>query len=173
MRRMSTAACPRRKILSASPFISRCSRSLSRGRSSGMRTSSRSLRSGSTRSRVQQPACAGFIFGLSKKVLLANVLGALVEAFKASEGKSVLYFWLYAAAYTFAGLLRFFGLQRYGDRSQADLRLSLCRKFRPPLRGAEHNRVLAQVAHFARHMVSGIICISRWGQPRQPAALAA
>ena len=53
-----------------------------------------------------------FIFGLSKKVLLANVLGALVEAFKASEEKSVLYFWLYAAAYT---LQVYFDFSGYSD----------------------------------------------------------
>ena len=53
-----------------------------------------------------------FVFGLSKKVLLANVLGALVEAFKASEEKSVLYFWLYAAAYT---LQVYFDFSGYSD----------------------------------------------------------
>ena len=38
--------------------------------------------------------------GLSKKVLLANSFGLLVTHFRASEDKSILFFWLYAAAYT-------------------------------------------------------------------------
>lgn len=42
-----------------------------------------------------------FIAGLSKKVLIANVLAELTESFKASESKSVLFVWIYAAAYAF------------------------------------------------------------------------
>lgn len=41
-----------------------------------------------------------FMIGLSKKMLVANILGELVSDFKASDDKSVLYFWLYAVAYT-------------------------------------------------------------------------
>ena len=41
-----------------------------------------------------------FIIGLSKKVLLANELGALCEIFRASGEKSVLYYWMYAVAFT-------------------------------------------------------------------------
>lgn len=39
-----------------------------------------------------------FIIGLSKKVLLANELGALCEIFRKSDEKSVLFYWVYAAA---------------------------------------------------------------------------
>lgn len=42
-----------------------------------------------------------FIIGLSKKVLIANTLAELTEAFKASEDKSVLFVWIYAFAYAF------------------------------------------------------------------------
>lgn len=42
-----------------------------------------------------------FIIGLSKKVLLANVLGELVVVFKDSADKSVLFYWVYAFAYLF------------------------------------------------------------------------
>ena len=42
-----------------------------------------------------------FVVGLSKKVLLANVLGEVVATFKASDDKSVLFYWLYAVAYLF------------------------------------------------------------------------
>jgi len=41
-----------------------------------------------------------FVIGLSKKILIANLLGELTATFKASDDKSVLFFWLYAVAYT-------------------------------------------------------------------------
>ena len=53
-----------------------------------------------------------FIIGLSKKVLLANVLGELVAVFKASGEKSLLYFWLYALAYL---LHVYFDFSGYSD----------------------------------------------------------
>ena len=39
-----------------------------------------------------------FVLGLGKKVLLANVFYELITTFKASEDRSVLFYWLYAAA---------------------------------------------------------------------------
>jgi len=53
-----------------------------------------------------------FIFGLSKKILIANLLGELVEIFKASTEKSVAFFWLYAVAYT---LHIYFDFSGYSD----------------------------------------------------------
>ncbi|MBP3604579.1 MAG: MBOAT family protein [Lachnospiraceae bacterium] len=53
-----------------------------------------------------------FIIGLSKKVLLANELGALCEIFRASGDKSVLYYWMYAAAFT---LHIYFDFSGYSD----------------------------------------------------------
>lgn len=53
-----------------------------------------------------------FIIGLSKKILIANVLGELVAVFKASNEKSVLYFWLYAIAYM---LHIYFDFSGYSD----------------------------------------------------------
>ena len=41
-----------------------------------------------------------FVLGLSKKVLIANSLGELCEIFKASGDKSVVFYWLYAIAFT-------------------------------------------------------------------------
>lgn len=41
-----------------------------------------------------------FLFGLGKKVLLANLLGDFVAQFHATGGPSVLYAWLYALAFT-------------------------------------------------------------------------
>lgn len=53
-----------------------------------------------------------FIIGMSKKILIANILGELVSVFKASDEKSVLYFWLYAVAYM---LHIYFDFSGYSD----------------------------------------------------------
>lgn len=53
-----------------------------------------------------------FTVGLSKKVLLANRFGELCEAFKASDENTVLYVWLYAAAYS---LHVYFDFSGYSD----------------------------------------------------------
>lgn len=53
-----------------------------------------------------------FVIGLSKKVLIANVLGELVETFKGSDEKSVLFVWVYAIAYT---LHIYFDFSGYSD----------------------------------------------------------
>lgn len=53
-----------------------------------------------------------FIIGLSKKILIANTLGELVSVFKASDEKSVLFFWVYAIAYT---LHVYFDFSGYSD----------------------------------------------------------
>ena len=41
-----------------------------------------------------------FIIGLGKKVLMANLLGELVDIFKNGDDKSLLFVWLYLVAYT-------------------------------------------------------------------------
>ena len=53
-----------------------------------------------------------FIFGLSKKVLLANVLGELCDIFRASNDKSQMFYWLYAVAFT---LHIYFDFSGYSD----------------------------------------------------------
>lgn len=53
-----------------------------------------------------------FIFGLSKKVLIANTLGELCETFKISNDKSVLFFWLYAICFA---LHIYFDFSGYSD----------------------------------------------------------
>ena len=53
-----------------------------------------------------------FIIGLSKKILIANVLGELVDIFKNSSEKSVLFCWIYAIAYT---LHIYFDFSGYSD----------------------------------------------------------
>lgn len=53
-----------------------------------------------------------FILGLGKKVLIANALGELCGVFKGSEEKSVLFFWLYAAA---CALQIYFDFSGYSD----------------------------------------------------------
>lgn len=53
-----------------------------------------------------------FLLGLSKKVLLANLLGEFCDAFRLSEEKTVLFYWLYALAYT---LHIYFDFSGYSD----------------------------------------------------------
>ncbi|MDE6638995.1 MAG: MBOAT family protein [Acetatifactor sp.] len=53
-----------------------------------------------------------FILGLGKKVLIANALGELCSIFRESEDKSVLFFWLYAAA---CALQIYFDFSGYSD----------------------------------------------------------
>ena len=53
-----------------------------------------------------------FVTGLSKKILIANVLGELIGHFQASEEKSVLFFWMYAVAFM---LQIYFDFSGYSD----------------------------------------------------------
>lgn len=53
-----------------------------------------------------------FIIGLSKKILLANVLGELCDTFQGSRDKSVLFYWLFALSYT---LQIYFDFSGYSD----------------------------------------------------------
>lgn len=53
-----------------------------------------------------------FIFGLSKKVLIANVLGELCEIFRQSDEKSILFYWMYAVAFS---LQIYFDFSGYSD----------------------------------------------------------
>ncbi len=54
----------------------------------------------------------GFLVGLGKKILLANSFGQLVELFRDSTEKSVLFYWLYAVAFT---LHIYFDFSGYSD----------------------------------------------------------
>ncbi len=54
----------------------------------------------------------GFLVGLGKKILLANPFGELTEIFRASTGQSVLFYWLYAAAFM---LHIYFDFSGYSD----------------------------------------------------------
>lgn len=53
-----------------------------------------------------------FVIGLSKKILLANVLGRLCDIFLTSDDKSVLYYWLFGIAYS---LQIYFDFSGYSD----------------------------------------------------------
>ena len=53
-----------------------------------------------------------FIFGLGKKVLVANLLGELCDIFRASDDKSVLFYWMYAIAFC---LHVYFDFSGYSD----------------------------------------------------------
>lgn len=53
-----------------------------------------------------------FLIGLGKKILLANSLAQLCDIFRASNEKSVLFYWLYAAAFM---LFIYFDFSGYSD----------------------------------------------------------
>ncbi len=53
-----------------------------------------------------------FAFGMGKKVLIANVMGELVTMFEKSGEKSVLFYWMYAVAYS---LQIYFDFSGYSD----------------------------------------------------------
>ncbi len=53
-----------------------------------------------------------FLVGLSKKILLANSFGELTEVFRASEEKSVVFYWMYAIAFM---LHIYFDFSGYSD----------------------------------------------------------
>ncbi len=53
-----------------------------------------------------------FVFGLGKKVLIANILGSLVTAYRVSAEPSVVFSWVYAVAYS---LQIYFDFSAYSD----------------------------------------------------------
>ena len=53
-----------------------------------------------------------FVLGLSKKVLIANVMGELCEIFRQSDEKSALFYWMYAIAFS---LQIYFDFSGYSD----------------------------------------------------------
>ncbi|MDO4749736.1 MAG: MBOAT family O-acyltransferase [Eubacteriales bacterium] len=62
-----------------------------------------------------------FVFGLGKKILIANTMGELCSVFRGSGEQSILFFWIYALAFT---------LQIYFDFSgYSDMAIGLGRMF--------------------------------------------
>ncbi len=53
-----------------------------------------------------------FIFGLAKKIILANTLGELCEAFHGANDKSILFYWLFVTSYM---LQIYFDFSGYSD----------------------------------------------------------
>ncbi len=53
-----------------------------------------------------------FVIGLGKKILIADVLAALCDTFRASDDKSVLFYWIYAIAFS---LNIYFDFSGYSD----------------------------------------------------------
>ncbi len=53
-----------------------------------------------------------FVYGLAKKVLIANALGALCSDFRTADAKSVVFYWVYAIAFT---LQIYFDFSAYSD----------------------------------------------------------
>ena len=72
----------------------------------------RELKSRSTSMEDFRLGLRRFLMGLGKKILIANQLGAFVELFRASSEKSVLFYWLYAIAFS---LHIYFDFSGYSD----------------------------------------------------------
>ena len=62
-----------------------------------------------------------FLIGLSKKILIANQLGALTEVFRTCGEKSVVFYWMYAIAFT---LHIYFDFSGYSDMAIGLVRFS-------------------------------------------------
>ena len=102
-----------------------------------------------------------FLIGLGKKILIANQLGELCSVFRASDEKSVLFYWLYAVA---------FALHIYFDFSgYSDMAIGLGKVFGfhflenltiPIFPPASQSSGDAGTYRWAPG--SGIMCISRW-----------
>ena len=92
----------------------------------------------------------GFLVGLGKKVLIANPLGELTEIFRASDEKSVVFYWLYAVAFM---LHIYFDFSGYSDMAVG---LGRIFGFRFP-RNFDYPYVSSSVTEFWRrwHMTLG------------------
>ncbi len=73
-----------------------------------------------------------FIFGLSKKIILANTLGELCEAFHAANDKSVMFYWLFAMAYMLQVYFDFSGYSDMAIGLGKILGFDFCENFRYP-----------------------------------------
>ena len=91
-----------------------------------------------------------FLVGLGKKVLIANPLGELTSLFRDSGEKSVLFFWLYAVAFT---LHIYFDFSGYSDMAVG---LGGCFGFRFP-RNFNYPYISRSITEFWRrwHMTLG------------------
>ena len=91
-----------------------------------------------------------FLVGLGKKVLLANPFGQLTETFRLSQDPSVLFFWMYAIAFT---LHIYFDFSGYSDMA---IGLGRIFGFRFP-RNFNYPYISTSVAEFWRrwHMTLG------------------
>ncbi len=73
-----------------------------------------------------------FLFGLSKKILLANILGELCNAFHATADTSVLFHWLFAVAYMLQVYFDFSGYSDMAIGLGKILGFDFCENFRYP-----------------------------------------
>ena len=103
-----------------------------------------------------------FILGLSKKVLLANVLYELISAYKSAANVSVLFVWLYAAAYV---LHLYFDFSGYSDMAIGLGRIFGFHFIENFNYLRQRHGVLAAVAHEPGQLVPGL-CVHPAG--RQP-----
>ena len=118
-----------------------------------------------------------FTFGLAKKVLLADAVGALwtdiigvadspSTTFVGLANASTPLVWLGIIAYSSAAVLRFFRLLPDGHRHGQDAGLRLPRKLQLPLYLRLHHRVLAALAHDPVRLVPGVCVYPAGRQPQ-------
>ena len=105
------------------------------------------------------------MIGLSKKVLLANVLYGLITAFQESKDLSVLYYWLYAVSFT---LQLYFDFSGYSDMAIGLGRIfgfRFSENFDYPYISGFHHGVLAAVAQEPWLVVPGLCLYSAGRKP--------
>ena len=111
-----------------------------------------------------------FVIGLSKKVLIANQLGALAVALRATGESSVLMYWLIAAAFALQIYFDFFRLFRYGHWPGAGIRIPFPRKLQLSLYCPQRHGILAALAHLPGFLVPGLCVHPSGRQPGEQAA---
>ena len=96
-----------------------------------------------------------FIAGLSKKVLISNVMGMTADAlFGAAVGTlGAATAWVGHFSYLFQIYFDFSGLQRYGDRTWMDVRISFQGEFQLSLQFDQHPGILEKMAYFPVQLV--------------------
>jgi len=107
-----------------------------------------------------------FSVGLAKKILLANSAALIVSEFKAYGEKTVLFYWLYAAAYM---LHIYFDFSGYSDMAIGLGRIfgfRFSENFKYPY-VCKHYGVLAPLAHFPRRLVPRLPLYPSRRKPRK------
>ncbi len=90
-----------------------------------------------------------FCIGLSKKIIIGDNMGSIADRIFALPQDQLLssVAWLGTLAYTLRDLLRLLRLLRHGDRPRSHARLQVSAELRPTVPLAQHDGILAPLAH--------------------------